>query len=164
MDPKRELMRHCVAALAYRAAQALRGTPETLATFRACESSMTCGEILTHMTSLIDWTCRMAIGEERGAKPEAAGWREEIGRFYTALERFDNHLASDLPMAVSEEKLLQGPVSDALSHVGQLATMRRMAGVPMGRQNYFKADVRPGEIAAMREFPLGADHPHAETV
>jgi hypothetical protein len=53
--------------------------------------------------------------------------------------------------------LFQGPIADALTHTGQLAMMRRLAGCPIRGENYYLADIRAGRVgaeqaAAIREF------------
>lgn len=144
-DPKRELLRHAVATLAYRAGKTLRGAPASFADFRAGEGTKTPGELLTHMTGLLAWALALSKGE-RAHVPEMLPWTEEITRFHAALEAFDAHLASDVPLQAPLERLLQGPIADALWHTGQLALLRRMAGAPIKSENYFKADIVAGRV------------------
>src|SRR5687767_15303337 len=66
-------------------------------------------------------------------------WEDETARFYAALQSFDSYLASDEPLGAPVEKLFQGPIADALTHVGQIAMLRRIAGCPIKGENYFKA-------------------------
>ena len=108
---------------------------------------MSCGEILAHLANLIDWTYRLAAGQERRPKPDATDWDRDFDRFYTMLQEFDDYLASGQPLQVPAEKLVQGPIADSLTHVGQLAMLRRVAGAPVPPTNYFKAEIRAGCIA-----------------
>jgi hypothetical protein len=156
-DPKLELFRHSLAALAYRAGKALRGAPDTFAEFRCGESSRTPGQILAHMGDLFDWALSIAKGKEEWRSAELLPWNEEVERFFAALNTFDDYLASGWPVAVPLEKLLQGPVADALTHTGQLTMLRRMAGVPMKSESYYRAEMAVGrvgmeQVAAKREF------------
>ena len=128
MDNKREMLRHCVATLAYRGGKVLRGAPPEFAGFRASETSRTPGEILAHLSDLLDWALDMAQGGKTWKDSEPLDWDKGAARFFAALTAFDRYLASHEPLAVSEERLFQGPMADALTHVGQIAMLRRIAG------------------------------------
>jgi hypothetical protein len=80
-------------------------------------------------------------------------WEQECGRFFAALKKFDDYLASEKPLGVSAEKLFQGPIADALTHVGQIAMLRRMAGVPIPGENYFAAEITMGRVGADQAPP-----------
>ena len=156
-DPGREFLRHTLATLAYRGGKALRGAPASFAAFRAGESSRTPLEILAHMGDLFDWAVALARGEHKWHNAEPQSWDEQVERFFAALQRFDAILASDAPLGFPAEKLFQGPVADALTHTGQIAMLRRMAGAPVKGENYFKADIQAGragseQAAARVEF------------
>src|SRR5262249_29835968 len=144
MDPKRDLLRHTIATLAYRASKALRGTPSGFESFRAGETSRTAAEILAHLGDLLDWALATARGSETWRDSSPATWDREVARFFEALQRLDDYLASTAPLAVAPEGLFQGPVADALTHVGQLAMLRRLAGAPIRGENYFAADIAIG--------------------
>lgn len=145
MDEKRELLRHTLATVAYRATRALDGAPDTFADFDGCGKRPVV--ILAHMGDLFDWALSMAEGDQRWGPLPPRGWAEEKQRFFAALAAFDAYLASDRPMHAPLERLLQGPVSDALTHVGQLAMMRRLAGSATPGEDYFLAEVAVGRVA-----------------
>jgi len=149
------LLRHTVATLAYRAGKALRGAPPEFAGLAG--AGRTPGAILAHMGDLFDWALSMANGRETWHDSAPLPWDEEVSRFFHALQAFDRRLASDTPPAVSEEKLFQGPIADALTHTGQIAMLRRLAGCPIRGENYSKAEIVAGRVgleqaAAAREF------------
>ena len=73
-------------------------------------------------------------------------WEEEIERFFSAVKDFDSYLASDATLVCPVEKLVQGPVGDALTHVGQIVMLRRMAGKPVRAEGYFTAEIVAGEV------------------
>lgn len=73
-------------------------------------------------------------------------WLNEIERVFAAIQLLDAYLASTEPLLCSEERLLQGPVADALTHFGQIAILRRMAGSPVRPENYFRAAISAGVI------------------
>jgi len=145
-DAGREFLRHTLATLAYRGGKALRGAPASFAAFRAGETSRTPLEILAHMGDLFDWAVALARGEHTWRPAAPQSWDEQVERFFAALQRFDEILASDAPLGFAAEKLFQGPVADALTHVGQIAMLRRMAGAPVKGENYFKADIEAGRV------------------
>jgi len=153
----RQFLRHTLAALAYRGGKALRDAPAGFASFKAGETSRTPLEILAHMGDLFDWACALAGGQNTWSNVPPGTWDEEVARFFAGLERFDAALASDADLGFSVERLFQGPVADALTHVGQIAMLRRMAGAPIKGENYFKAEIQAGRVGpeqmpARREF------------
>ncbi len=152
-DPKRELLRHTVATLAYRGGKALRGAPEGFAAFRAFEGTRTPGQILAHLGDLFDWALSIARGEQAWKDSPPLPWEEGTARFFEALGRFDAFLASEAPLARPAEKLFQGPVADALAHVGQIAMLRRIAGSPVKGENYFKAEIEAGRVGEEQAPP-----------
>ena len=157
MDPKREFLRHTLATLAYRGGKALRDAPAEFASFRVAAGSRTPGEILAHLGDLLDWALSIAEGKQRWQDSETMSWEDGVRRFHNGLKALDDYLASNAPLAASAESLFQGPVADALTHVGQIAYLRRVAGGPMKGENYFKAEivsgcVGPEQAAPKREF------------
>jgi hypothetical protein len=145
------MLRHCVATLAYRGGKVLRGAPVEFAGYRCGETSRTPGEILAHLADLLDWALVMARGRRTWKDSEPVAWEKGADRFFAALGAFDEYLASAEPLGVSEEQLFQGPIADALTHVGQLAMLRRMAGAPIRGENYFKAEIMAGRVGPDQE-------------
>lgn len=152
-DSNRQFLRHTVATLAYRGGKALRGAPDGFAEFRIEDTARTSGEILAHMGDLLDWALSIARGKQEWHDSATLSWEKGVKRFFTALEAFDAYLASDAPLHASAEKLFQGPVADALTHVGQIATRRRLAGAPVRGENYFRADIVVGRVGPEQSAP-----------
>lgn len=148
IDPKRELLRHTLATVAYRGGKAVRNAPQEFAAFRAGETSRTSEKILAHLGDLFDWALTLAQGAPAWNDSTPLPWEREVARFFNALKKFDEHLASNAALACSEEKLFQGPIADALTHVGQLALLRRVFGAPIRGENYFKAEIVAGRVGA----------------
>ena len=142
------MLRHALATLAYRGGKALRGAPDGFAAFDAGRGARRPGQILAHMGDLFDWACALADGHHTWRDAEPLPWDDEVARFFAGLERFDRRLADGEPLGYPAEKLFQGPVADALTHVGQIAMLRRMAGSPVRGENYFKADIHAGRVGA----------------
>jgi hypothetical protein len=152
-DEKREFLRHTLATLGYRGGKALRGAPAEFASFRVADGSRTPGEILAHLGDLLDWALSIAEGNQRWQNSEPVGWEDGVRRFHAGLQALDDYLASSAPLAVSAESLFQGPVADSLTHIGQIAYLRRVAGVPMKGENYFKADIVAGRVGPEQAAP-----------
>lgn len=152
-DRSRAFLRHAVATAAYRGGKTLRGAPESFASFRIGDSPRTPVKILAHIGDLFEWALTMAIGEAAWKDSVPLLWDKEVERFFTTLKTFDDYLASDKPLASPAEKLFQGPVADALTHIGQLAMLRRLAACPMKGENYFKADIIVGRVGAQQTAP-----------
>lgn len=152
-DPKIDLLRHTVATVAYRGGKAVRGATPEFAAYRASETSRTPAQILAHVGDLFDWALTLANGKQAWANATPLPWDEEIARFHETLRRFDERLAADAPLGCPAERLFQGPIADALNHVGQIAMLRRMAGCPMRGENYFKAEIVAGRVGAEQAPP-----------
>jgi hypothetical protein len=150
---QRALLRHAVATLAYRAAKPMRDAAPTFANFRASEKSRTPLELVAHLGDLLDWALSLAEGEQRWQPVPPTTWDEECVRFFAAVSRFDEFLASDRPLGRSPERLLQGPIADALTHVGQLMMLRRLANQPVRSENYAAADIVAGRVGAEQTRP-----------
>ncbi len=145
-DTKREMLRHTVATLAYRGGKAVLNAHEGFAAFRVNETTRTPGEILAHIGDLLDWALRVAQGEYIYNESSPLPWEEEVARFFSALQELDSYLASDAPLGYPAEKIFQGPIADALTHVGQIGMLRRMAGAPVRGESYFKAEIVIGRV------------------
>ena len=145
-DNKKALLRHTVATLAYRGGKAVLNAPVDFATFRVNDSTRTPGAILAHIGDLLDWALCVAKGEYVYKESPPLPWEEEVPRFFAALKDFDSYLASDAPLGYSAEKIFQGPIADALTHVGQISMLRRMAGSPVRGESYFKAEIVTGRV------------------
>jgi hypothetical protein len=153
----RQLLRHTLATLAYRGGKTLRDAPASFAAFQAAPGSRTPAQILAHIGDLMDWALSICEGKQAWHDSPPLAWEDEVDRFFRALAAFDERLAASQPLGYSEEEIFQGPIADALTHVGQLAMLRRMAGVPIRGENYFKAHIKAGQVGrkqanAVREF------------
>lgn len=142
----REMLRHTVATLAYRGGKGVANVPPDFAAFRTAETSRNAGEILAHIGDLLDWALRVARGEYVYKECPPQSWEEDVERFFAALQELDSYLASDAPLGYPAKKIFQGPIADALTHVGQIALLRRLAGAPVRGENYFKAEIAIGRV------------------
>jgi hypothetical protein len=149
----RELLRHTVATLAYRGGKALRGAPQGFAGFRVGEKTRTPGQILAHIGDLLDWGLALSQGKHEWHDSPPLDWEKGTERFFAALQAFDAHLASSQPLQFPAVKLFQGPIADALTHVGQITMLRRLAGSPVRGENYSGADIVAGRVGREQDAP-----------
>ena len=146
------MFRHTLATLAYRAARALEDAPDSFASFDG--AGRTPASILAHMGDLFDWALSMAEGNQRWHNSTPLAWPEEQRRFFAALKAFDAYLISGERIHAPLERLFQGPVADALTHVGQLAMMRRLARCPIRGENYYVAEISTGHVGSDLKAPV----------
>ena len=145
-DSPREFLRHTVATLAYRAEKVLRDAPDEFADLRVSTGTRTPHQILTHLGDLMEWGERMAHGERRWQHVPQVGWQGARDRFFATLAALDLTLAEAPSGSLPEEAIFQGPVAGALTHVGQLAMLRGMAGTPVRPESYARAEIRVGVV------------------
>lgn len=153
----RDLLRHTLATIAYRAKKILCDAPENFSAFKSGDTTRTPGQLVAHLSDLLDWAYSMVSGKPAWNDTQPQAWSSDVDRFFAALKKFDDYLAGPEQLQTSPEKLFQGPVSDALNHIGQLAMLRRMAGSPIKGENYYQAEVVPGRVGkdqapSKREF------------
>lgn len=149
----RQLLRHTVATLAYRGGKTLRGAPDDFARFHIGEKTRTPGQILAHLGDLLDWGLSMAKGQEEWHNSDPLPWSQGTDRFFKALQALDDFLASENALAVPPQKLFQGAIADSLTHVGQIALLRRLAGSPIRGENYSRADIVAGRVGPKQADP-----------
>ncbi len=152
MDEKRSLLRHTLATLAYRATRALEDAPQAFANFDGAGRRPI--QILAHMGDLLDWALSIAQGNPAWRNSQPLAWPQEQQRFFAALAAFDAFLASSAPLQAPVERLMQGPVADALTHTGQLAMLRRLAGSPIRGENFFVAAIAAGQVGPVQPEPV----------
>jgi hypothetical protein len=154
MDRTTALLRHTVATLAYRASKAVRGAPPEFAGYRESVDSRTPAEIVAHLSDLFDWAIRMCDGSRQWHSAPQLPWDEGVARFFAALEAFDRRLSSGAPLGYPAEKIFQGPIADALTHVGQIAMLRRLAGCPVRGESYFESKIEVGRVGLEQAEPV----------
>jgi hypothetical protein len=152
-DPKRELLRHALATVAYRTSKAVRNAPAGFADFHAGEGVHTPAQILAHIGDLFDWALSIAKGKQAWRDSKPLPGEKEVERFFAALKSLDDFLASNAPVEAPLEKLFQGPIADALTHVGQLAILRRLARAPVKGESYYAAEIVAGRVGMEQSAP-----------
>lgn len=145
LDSKREALRHLLATVAYRGAVAIADAPENFAEFRVHDETRTPGELLAHIGDLLEGSLYLSKGELVYLTSTPLPWYEEVARFSSAVKQLDAYLASESAIACPVEKLIQGPIGDALTQIGQIIMLRRIAGTPVQSGGYFEAEIVPGK-------------------
>ena len=156
MTETRKLLQHFLAALAYRTQKALRDAPDSFADFRVGPTTRTPHELLWHMTGVIGYARTMLRGGT--FTPPKVSFAEEIVRFHDTLAALSADFADDsLDARISDQQFLQGPLSDAMTHAGQLAMLRRLAGSPVASEDFIFAEIRPDNVSADQPLPAAPD-------
>ena len=153
MTDSRGFLRHTLATIAYRGGKEIRNAGPSFADYQPAETSRTPAKILAHVGDLMDWGLAMSEGRREWHDSVPLAWEKECERFFTALKKFDDYLASEKPLQAPAERLFQGPIADALTHIGQIAMLRRMAGVPLKGEDYFVAEITIGRVGADQAPP-----------
>jgi hypothetical protein len=153
MSESRTFLRHTLATVAYRGAKAIRNAGPDFAGYGSPGTSRTPAKILAHLGDLMEWALAMSEGRRDYHDSSPLAWEKECERFFAALKKFDDYLASEKPLQAPAEKLFQGPIADALTHIGQIAMLRRMADVPIKGENYFVAEIIAGRVGADQAPP-----------
>jgi len=157
VSEKREVLRHFLAALAYRTQKALRGAPDGFAEFRAGNDIRTPHELICHMRSVLGYARTFFVGGVYD-RPKPGDFADDISLFHEMLADLRSHLESDTPLTgTTEEKLLQGPFSDAMTHAGQLAMLRRLFGDPVPPENFIVAAIDPQNVTSDQPEPISPD-------
>lgn len=159
MNRDRELLLHFLAAIAYRTQKALRGAPANYPCLAIGHGARTPVEVLRHMTSLMGYTQTFFRGGSYPMVPEAlATFEQEVARFHDMLGGVGDLLKSDEPLRdISTEQLLQGPLADTMTHVGQLALMRRLSNSAVRGENFVFAEVRADRLGVNQATPARPD-------
>jgi hypothetical protein len=153
----RDYLRHALATVAYRGGKVLRGAPPGFGSYKVGGTSRTAADILAHVCDLLDWSLSLLSGQEVWRDSPPAAWDSDVRRFFGALGTLDERLAVPGALGCPWTRLFQGPIADALTHIGQLALLRRLAGSAVRGENYFKAEIASGRVgpdqpAPRREF------------
>ena len=157
MNEKRAMLRHFLAALAYRTQKALRGAPESFGAFEAGQQVRTPADLVRHMTSVLGYARTLFEGGRYQPEP-LPDLAAETARFHAMLADLARHLTvGTAPRGTTEERLLQGPFADAMSHAGQLAVLRRLAGSPVPPENFIEAAVDPANLGPQQPEPISPD-------
>lgn len=152
-ESSRQALRQLAATLAYRAAKVLRDAPASFSSQAFGDATRTPVRIVGHMADLMAWGVSMARGGKEWKAGGGSDWNVEVERFFSGLAALDQALAADDPFTGSIDKLIQGPLADALTHVGQLSMLRGMAGIPVRPESYARAPIAAGRVGMDQDPP-----------
>lgn len=156
-SPERGLLRHYLAALVYRTQKAVRGAPATFGTFQAGQQTRSPQDLVRHMTSVLGYACTFFVGGTYRAELLPT-MEDEMARFHAIVAQLADHLSSAVPLeGISHAQLLQGPLADAMTHAGQIALLRRLAGSPIPPENFVYADITVERLGPDQAEPVRPD-------
>ncbi|HYH81947.1 MAG TPA: hypothetical protein VEX86_19230 [Longimicrobium sp.] len=156
-EETRRVLRHFLAALAYRTQKALRGAPPEFADFSAGAGTRTPRELVRHMASVLGYARTFFIGGIFQPVP-LESFEDEIERFHAMVADLGGHLARGTTLReLSYDQLLQGPFSDAMTHAGQIAMLRRLAGSPVESENFLFAEISADRLGSSQPPPAAPD-------
>jgi hypothetical protein len=163
-ESTRTVLRHLAATLAYRAAKAIRDVPPGFDTSSFGAATRQPVRIVAHMADLMAWAVTLGRGDYIWKAGGWSNWDAEVRRFFDGLAALDRELVAGDQTIETMETLIQGPLADALTHVGQLAMLRGMAGAPVRPESYARAEIVRGRVgldqaAPRREFEGDASAP-----
>lgn len=157
MDDQRSMLRHFLAAIAYRTQKALRDAPSTFPDFESGNQVRTPRQLLAHMDSVLGYALTFFEGGSYRNAP-LPSFADEMLRFHSKLEALAAHLESGSAMIdTTPQQMLQGPFSDVMSHAGQLAMLRRLAGAPVAPENFIVAAIDPDNLGPEQPAPVSPD-------
>lgn len=157
MDEQRNLVRHFLAALAYRTQKALRDAPPEFAEFRVAPLVRTPHELIRHMDGVLGSARSYFIGGIYEV-PYFPEFSEAVAHFHETLTDLAHHLEIGTELhEITLERVLQGPCSDAMSHAGQIAMLRRLAGSPVPPENFIFAAVSADNLGPEQPLPVAPD-------
>jgi hypothetical protein len=164
MSDERALLRHTIATLAYRAEKVLRDPPDGFADKRVTPGTRTPVEIVSHLGDLMEWGTRMAQGDYKWIAGMSTDWKGACDRFFAGIAAFDAAVSTSTFAAHPPGVIFQGPIADALTHIGQLAMLRNMSGGPIKPESYARAEIQSGRVgtdqsAKRKEFEGDASGP-----
>lgn len=152
-EDQKELLRHFMAALAYRTQKALRGAPDDFADFGAGSETRTPRELVRHMTSVLGYASTFFTGGVYRAHPLPT-FADEVARFHDTLASLASLVdTAEAPAQLTPQQLLQGPLSDAMTHAGQLSMLRRLAGSPVASENFIFAEISVNNLGVAQSLP-----------
>ena len=141
MNRNQALLRHFLAAIAYRTAKALRDAPAPYEEFQPGHRARTPRQLVRHMSGVLSYAIGL-LSEPRGVLTDCATYSAEADRFFDTLRELGDLVRRTANLAdTTAEQLLQGPLADAMAHAGQLALLRRLSGSPIPPENFFVAAI-----------------------
>lgn len=156
MPQSSEALRHFLASIAYHASKAIRDAPGNYPELEVGMGVRTPRRILHHVAGVLNYADSFYVHYDDTRFP-VKPWGGEVEHFYATLSNLDESLRTRTPRGVTELQILQGPLSDAMAHVGQLLMLRRLAGAPVPSENYIYADIRAGVVGPDQPDPVAPD-------
>ena len=157
VSAKRGIVKHFLASLAYRTQKALRDAPPSFGTFQAIPGMRSPHQIVRHMNDVLNSACRFFAVESQQLS-NLRSFEAEVARFHNTLQELGDHIETETPRkGMTLERILQGPLADAMTHAGQLAMLRRISGSPVAPENFMEATIRADNLGPQQPEPASPD-------
>lgn len=153
MNNDLQLLRHMLAVIAYRGGKVLRAAPDGFGNTRVREDTRSAVESLSHINDTLQWGLTAVHADQQWQEQPHGEWCDQVDRFFDVLKRFDDELKQINELPCSAERLIAGPLADSLTHIGQLSTLRKLAGSAIMGENYFVADIQTGNVGPNQATP-----------
>ncbi len=153
MSVKNELLRHFLAALAYRGTKAIKNAPDHFPDLEIGKGVASPRRILAHISGVLTYA-HSFYKQYETTRFTMESWEREVSRFYEILKKLDKSFSKSIPREVSAEQILQGPLSDAMTHIGQLCLLRRLTDSPIPPENFIFADIKKGRVGSDQPQPV----------
>ncbi|MFQ5822355.1 MAG: hypothetical protein ACE5I5_20465 [Candidatus Heimdallarchaeota archaeon] len=153
---KNEMLRHFLAALAYRGTKAIKSAPDHYPDLDVGKGVKSPRRILAHISGVLTYA-HSFYEQYETTRFATESWGREVSRFYEILKKLDKSFSESTPREVTEEQILQGPLSDAMTHIGQLCLLRRLADSPIPSENFIFADIKKGQVGPDQPQPVAPD-------
>lgn len=159
MDTQRSMLRHFLAAIAYRTQKAVRDAPSTFGDFEAGNQTRSPHHLVAHMDSVLGYALTHFEGaDETYRNDPLPSFDDEVARFHGKLEALARHFEAATPFrGTTAERMLQGPFSDVMTHAGQLAMLRRLSGSPVAPENFIVANIDADNLSPQQPAPVSPD-------
>lgn len=128
--------------LGFRFYWATEGLRKTDYEFRPSPDCMSIEELVRHIWGLVNWVTVSTTDTKYKRPVEAGQTREQVLEMVLFLRnKMSNMSEKELSETNIEGRsfwhIINGPIADALTHVGQINSFRRLSGNPVPKANVF---------------------------
>ncbi len=143
-DTERQLLKHLLAALVYRFTKSIKDVENEFWNFKVKDGVRTPHQLVVHIINVLGYVKTFFIGGKFRAKMQDV--ENDVNRFYEIIQELDKLISKDELREIHPKKLLQGPLSDSMTHIGQIAMIRRIFGSPIAPENFVFADIESNNL------------------
>jgi hypothetical protein len=157
MTDKRYMLCHFLASIAYHLQKALRNAPTGFPTFRVSPTSRTPQELVKHIDSVLGYA-RICFLGGKYTNTLLDTMEQQVQQVHQTIESLAALIAEGKPMLeITEEQLLQGPLSDSMTHIGQISYLRRLYGSAVQSEDFIYAKISINNLSINQPLPERPD-------